>query len=148
MSQPIQIYTDGACSGNPGLGAWSYLVEYDTCINARAAKHNGPTTNNRMELTAVTSALESIKPYVRANSSVEVFSDSKYVIEGINLYLAKWLQNNWITSTKKPVANQDLWKTLIAVKATFSTIKFTWVKGHASCHYNNICDAMAQKLVG
>lgn len=62
--------------------------------------------------------------------------------------LAKWLQNNWITSTKKPVANQDLWKTLVAVRATFNSIKFTWIKGHASCHYNNICDAMAQKLVG
>lgn len=144
---PINIYTDGACLGNPGPGAYAYLIEYSHRIDASAQLSRDLTTNNKMELQAVISALESIKPFVREKAKVTLFSDSKYVVDGVNTYIATWLQNGWKTSTRKDVANMDQWKHLVALRSTFNHLTFEWVKGHASCHYNNICDAMAQKLL-
>lgn len=144
---PINIYTDGACSGNPGPGAYAYLIDYGHRIHASALRSNNNTTNNQMELQAVISALQEIKSYLHDKAQITVYSDSKYVIDGINQYLGVWLQNGWRTSTRKDVANMDLWKHLVSVKAPFTSVTFVWVKGHANCPYNNICDRMAQGLL-
>lgn len=144
---PINIYTDGACSGNPGPGAYAYLVEHEHRLTAIAVKSNGLTTNNQMELQAVIAALESIKPFLRERAVITLYSDSKYVIDGLNIYLGTWLQNGWRTSSKKEVSNIGQWQQLVAIKRTFTSIKFEWVRGHASSSYNKVCDAMAQSLL-
>lgn len=134
----IEVYTDGACSGNPGKGGWAAILIYN---NHRKELSGGyrKTTNNRMELIAVIEALSSIKPQFRQNIPVIVYSDSKYVVESIN--------NGWIHQWKdrqfKGVKNPDLWQRLIELISEFKHIKFVWVEGHSSNVFNNQCDAMA-----
>ncbi len=134
----VTIYTDGACSGNPGPGGWGAILSY----NGREKELSGgerQTTNNRMELTAVISALEAL----REPCVVELYSDSKYVIDALSKGWAEsWRKKNWIKSDKKPALNPDLWERLLDLTAVH-TVRYHWVKGHADNEYNNRCDALA-----
>jgi ribonuclease HI len=130
----IQIYTDGACSGNPGPGGFGVVMKYKSQRKELAQGYK-LTTNNRMELLAIIIALESLK---KENSEVEVFSDSKYVVDSINL---GWVYG-WVKKGFKDKANPDLWKRFLLIQKKHS-IKFIWVKGHASNIENNRCDELA-----
>ncbi len=137
----IKIYTDGACSGNPGKGGWGVLIQE----NDNEKKLSGSelsTTNNRMELTAVIKALEH---YDEARE-IEVFTDSKYVMQGITEWIKNWKNNHWKTSQKKDVKNKDLWVLLDTVSAKHD-IKWSWVKGHAGDYGNEIADKLATQAI-
>ncbi len=134
----VTIYTDGACSGNPGPGGWGAILLYGSHkkeLSGGASR----TTNNRMELTGVISALEALKePCV-----VELYSDSKYVIDALEKGWAKgWKARGWIKSDKKPALNPDLWERLLEL-CQYHQVNLHWVKGHASNPYNNRCDELA-----
>ena len=133
----IRIYTDGACRGNPGPGGWGALI----LKGNEEIKLNGgqnDTTNNQMELTAVIKALD----FFSESSELEIFTDSKYVMDGITEYIKKWKVNGWKTASKKPVKNTDLWKQLDALNAHHS-IRWNWVKGHSGHRENDIADELA-----
>ena len=133
----IRIYTDGACRGNPGPGGWGALILKDN----EEIKLNGGqnvTTNNQMELTAVIKALD----FFSESTEIEIFTDSKYVMDGITEYIKKWKVNGWKTASKKPVKNTDLWKQLDALNAHHS-IRWNWVKGHSGHRENDIADELA-----
>ena len=138
----VEIYTDGACRGNPGPGGWAALLSCD----GREKEISGAeahTTNNRMELLAVIRALESLKkPQVR----VRVFTDSQYVRKGITEWLASWKSRGWRTAAKKPVMNQDLWEQLDALAAPH-TIEWHWVPGHAGVPGNERVDRLANQAI-
>lgn len=137
----IKIYTDGACSGNPGKGGWGALIqENDNEKKLSGSELN--TTNNRMELTAVIKALEH---YDEARE-IEVFTDSKYVMQGITEWIKNWKTNHWKTSQKKDVKNKDLWVLLDSVSAKHD-IKWSWVKGHAGDYGNEIADKLATQAI-
>ena len=134
----VTIYTDGACSGNPGPGGWGAILSYkgtEKELSGGAAQ----TTNNRMELTAVIEALRLLKePCV-----VELYSDSKYVIDALEKGWARsWQQRGWVKSDKKPALNPDLWEQLLAL-TDIHEVRCHWVKGHAENEKNNRCDQMA-----
>ncbi len=134
----VTIYTDGACSGNPGPGGWGAILMY----GAHKKELSGgaaDTTNNRMELTGVITALEALKePCI-----VELWSDSKYVIDGLEKGWAKgWKARGWVKSDKKPALNPDLWDRLLTLTEQH-TMHYHWVKGHAENPYNNRCDELA-----
>lgn len=134
----VTIYTDGACSGNPGPGGWGAILSYNGSEKELSGGER-QTTNNRMELTAVISALEAL----REPCAVELYSDSKYVIDALSKGWAEsWRKKNWIKSDKKPALNPDLWKRLLDLTAVH-TMRYHWVKGHADNEYNNRCDALA-----
>lgn len=134
----IEIYTDGACSGNPGPGGWGAVLRY----NGREKEISGgeaQTTNNRMELTAVIAALECLKE----PCTVELYSDSKYVIDALSKgWAVSWRKKGWIKSDKKPALNVDLWERLLKLTEAHE-MHYHWVKGHADNEYNNRCDALA-----
>jgi len=138
----VTIYTDGACKGNPGPGAYGAVL-----ISGRHRKEISAgyqlTTNNRMELIAAISALELLSTPCR----VELHSDSKYLVQAINeKWIDGWLKKNWVTSAKKPVKNQDLWQRLLLAKAPHQ-INWQWVKGHAGNTENERCDELANEAV-
>lgn len=134
----VKIYTDGACSGNPGVGGWGAVLFYrDEKREISGYEEN--TTNNKMELTAAIKALERLKE----PCEVELYSDSAYLVNAfLEGWLTKWQMNGFKSSNKKPVQNVDLWQKLIELN---NTHKITWikVKGHADNVYNNRCDALA-----
>ena len=134
----IEIYTDGACSGNPGPGGWGAVLRY----NGREKEISGgeaQTTNNRMELTAVIAALECLKE----PCTVELYSDSKYVIDALSKgWAVSWRKKGWVKSDKKPALNVDLWERLLKLTEAHE-MHYHWVKGHADNEYNNRCDALA-----
>ena len=138
MKKTVEIYTDGACSGNPGPGGWGAILRY----NGREKELSGgerQTTNNRMELTGVISALKALKE----PCMVELYSDSKYVVDALEKGWAEsWRKKGWIKADKKPALNPDLWETLLELTAVH-TVRCHWVKGHAENQYNNRCDALA-----
>ena len=137
----IKIYTDGACSGNPGKGGWGALIqENDNEKKLSGSELN--TTNNRMELTAVIKALE----HYDEAKEIEVFTDSKYVMQGITEWIKNWKNNHWKTSQKKDVKNKDLWVLLDSVSAKHD-IKWSWVKGHAGDYGNEIADKLATQAI-
>mgnify|MGYP006244263433 FL=1 len=137
----IKIYTDGACSGNPGKGGWGALIqENDNEKKLSGSELN--TTNNRMELTAVIRALE----HYDEAKEIEVFTDSKYVMQGITEWIKNWKTNHWKTSQKKDVKNKDLWVLLDSVSAKHE-IKWSWVKGHAGDYGNEIADKLATQAI-
>ena len=134
----VTIYTDGACSGNPGPGGWGAILMYGA--HKRELSGGEPdTTNNRMELTAVIQALSQLKePCV-----VDLWSDSKYVIDGLEKGWARgWQRRGWVKSDKKPALNPDLWGRLLELEE-IHTLRYHWVKGHAENEYNNRCDQLA-----
>ena len=133
----ITIYTDGACSGNPGKGGWGAILIY-----AKEEKYlsgsNQLTTNNQMELTATIEALKAIvKP-----RNIALYTDSQYVKNGITSWIFNWKKNGWKTANKKPVANKDLWIELDKYVKIHS-VNWFWVKGHSGDHYNEIADQLA-----
>lgn len=134
----VEIYTDGACSGNPGPGGWGAILRYNG-REKEISGGEGQTTNNRMELTAVIAALECLKePCV-----VELYSDSKYVVDALAKgWAVSWREKGWIKSDKKPALNTDLWERLLAL-AQKHELRCHWVRGHADNEYNNRCDALA-----
>ena len=144
MNKPmVKIYTDGACANNPGEGGYGIVMMYSDSNNALHKKEFSKgfkyTTNNRMELLAVIDALNNLKK----PCCVELYSDSKYVIDAINQkWIDSWQEKNWKLNTKNPVKNIDLWKKLLEAKKPHE-IKFIWVKGHDSNEYNNRCDKLA-----
>ena len=134
----VSIYTDGACSGNPGPGGWGAILRYQG-VEKVLSGGEALTTNNRMELSGVIAALQALKePCV-----VELYSDSKYVIDALDKGWAQgWRKKNWIKSDKKPALNPDLWETLLDLTARHE-MHYHWVKGHADNEYNNRCDRLA-----
>ena len=134
----VTIYTDGACSGNPGPGGWGAILMYGP-HKKEMSRGEPQTTNNRMELTGVISALRALKePCV-----VELYSDSKYVIDALEKGWAKeWRARGWVKGDKKPALNPDLWQQLLEL-CEYHTVNLHWVKGHASNPYNNRCDELA-----
>ena len=134
----VTIYTDGACSGNPGPGGWGAVLSYKG--KEKEISGGEPlTTNNRMELLAVISALECLKE----PCEVDLYSDSKYVIDALEKnWAVSWEKKGWIKSDKKPALNPDLWERLLLLVSQHD-MHYHWVKGHAENEYNNRCDALA-----
>lgn len=141
MSARIQIYSDGACRGNPGPGGWGALL----CYNGTERELSGAvtdTTNNRMELLAAIMGLEALtRP-----SAVALTTDSQYVKNGITDWLAKWKKNNWQTAAKRPVKNRDLWLRLDRACQPHR-IEWQWVRGHSGHHQNERADRLANKAI-
>jgi len=141
MTTRIEIWTDGACSGNPGPGGWGAIVR----INGDETELSGgekATTNNRMELMGAISALESLPP----NAHAIVHTDSQYVKNGLTQWIHGWKRNGWKTADKKPVKNVDLWQRLEAA-ANAHTVEWKWVKGHAGDPMNERADALARAAI-
>jgi len=134
----VTIYTDGACSGNPGPGGWGAILEYGE--RRKELSGGAPsTTNNRMELTGVIEALSALKEPCH----VHLYSDSKYVIDALEKgWAVSWKAHNWIKSDKKRALNPDLWEKLLSLCA-YHKVETHWVKGHAENPYNNRCDELA-----
>jgi ribonuclease HI len=135
----VEIYTDGACSGNPGPGGWGVLMSYNGNERELCGGED-ETTNNRMELMAAIVALETLKE----RCSVNLHTDSKYVMDGIQKWLANWKKNGWRTAAKKPVKNADLWERLDEATKRHET-KWHWVKGHAGDPGNERADELARQ---
>ncbi|MEJ3744722.1 ribonuclease HI [Actinomycetes bacterium KLBMP 9797] len=138
--QPVEIYTDGACSGNPGPGGWGAVLRYGGHVKEIFGGEPAGTTNNRMELTAAIQALESLtRP-----ATVRLHTDSTYLRDGITKWLRGWQRNGWLTAAKKPVKNADLWQRLAAAAARHQ-VEWTWVRGHAGDPGNEHADLLANK---
>ncbi len=140
--EKVTIYTDGACSGNPGPGGWGAILMYQgNKKEISGGKKN--TTNNEMELTAVIEALKMLKfPCL-----VDLYSDSAYVVNAfLQNWIGNWVKNNWKTSSKEPVKNQELWKELYELTKTHQ-VKFIKVKGHSDNEFNNRCDELARNAI-
>ena len=135
----LTIYTDGACSGNPGPGGWGALLLFGD-VEKEIFGGESDTTNNRMELTAAIKALQAIKPGY--SGSITLWTDSTYVMKGITEWIHGWKKRGWKKSDKKPVVNVDLWKELDAVNAKHTVI-WKWVKGHAGHEGNERADELA-----
>ena len=135
----VIIYTDGACRGNPGPGGWGALIKFD---NAEKEIFGGQsdTTNNQMELTAAIKGLAALKE----NCNVELFTDSRYVMDGITQWIQNWKKNNWRTSAKKDVKNKELWQKLDNL-ITQHQVQWHWVKGHSGDAGNETADFLANK---
>ena len=141
MTATVDIYTDGACRGNPGPGGWAALLlfgEHERELSGAEVM----TTNNRMELTAVIRALEALKRPVKGR----IYTDSQYVRQGILEWVPNWKKRGWKTADKKPVKNQDLWETLDAL-ARVHELEWHWVKGHAGNVGNERVDALANRAI-
>jgi ribonuclease HI len=135
----VEIYTDGACRGNPGVGGWGALLRFrDRELELFGGEP--ATTNNRMELTAAIRALEALK----RRCEVALYTDSQYVRQGITTWLADWKRRDWRTSDRKPVKNQDLWQELDAL-ASKHDIAWHWVRGHTGHPENERADALANR---
>ena len=134
----IKIYTDGACSGNPGPGGWGAILRWNG-HEKELSGGEGETTNNRMEMMAVIKALEAIKGQGKA---IEIHTDSKYVMDGITKWVAGWKAKGWKTAAKKPVKNQDLWER-IDLLVSGHKVTFIWVKGHNGHPENERADELA-----
>ena len=139
MPKFIELFTDGACKGNPGVGGWGALMRFGE-TEKRLFGAEAETTNNRMELMAVIYALEALTE----PCSVSITTDSKYVLQGMTEWLANWKRRNWQTAAKKPVLNVDLWKRLDAA-AGGHQIEWHWVKGHSGHRENEIADELANQ---
>lgn len=136
MAKVVEIFTDGACSGNPGVGGWGAILRYGT-VEKELSGGEAHTTNNRMELMAVIVALESLK----RPSNIVLYTDSKYVLDGITKWIFNWKRKYW-----KNVKNSDLWMRLDDATCPHS-IDWQWVKGHAGHAENERCDALARNAV-
>ena len=137
-----KIYTDGACSGNPGPGGWGAVIldQDDKQKNISGSEKN--TTNNRMELLAAIMSLKKIK----TNSEVVIFTDSIYVKNGITEWMKNWKKNGWKNSSKKPVKNKDLWEKLNKL-CEANSVSWKWIKGHSTNEFNNLADELATKAI-
>ena len=137
----VEIFTDGACSGNPGPGGWGVLLRYGE-TEKELSGGEAQTTNNRMELMAAISALEALKRPTKATLT----TDSVYVRDGITKWLKNWKKNGWKTAAKKPVKNEDLWRRLDEAQAPHD-VDWRWIKGHAGHAGNERCDELARNAI-
>lgn len=138
MKKQVTLYTDGACSGNPGPGGWGAILVY-RAVERELSGGEAMTTNNRMELLAVIEGLKCLKE----PCEVTVYSDSRYLVDAINQgWAVRWRQNGWMRNKKDKALNPDLWETLLDLLDTH-VCEFVWVKGHAENPYNNRCDRLA-----
>ncbi len=137
----VTIYTDGACSGNPGPGGWGAVL-----LSGRHRKeisgYEPDTTNNRMELLAVIEALGALK----RSAVIQLYTDSTYVMKGVTEWMPRWISNGWKTANRKPVKNQDLWQRLSAALERHDT-HWHWVKGHSGDELNECADALAREAI-
>ena len=140
----IVIYTDGGCIGNPGPGAWAFVVDLPTGIFEQSG-YSPDTTNNRMELCAVIEALRYVSRSLPAQDYV-LHTDSQYVQKGISEWIHTWKRKNWKTASKKPVKNQDLWVELDGLNEALHP-QWRWVRGHAGVPLNERCDALVQSCI-
>lgn len=135
----VELYTDGACSGNPGPGGWAFILKHPASGKAIEGSGAEPqTTNNRMELMAVIRGLEALK----SASIVELYSDSQYVLNGLKEWMASWKKRGWRTADKKPVKNVDLWQELDDLQKRHE-LRFHWIRGHSEHPENERCDQLA-----
>ena len=134
----LKIWTDGSCLGNPGPGGWAFIATNGKETAERSGGEKD-TTNNRMELTAVIRALTAAKKH----SELEIHTDSQYVKNGTQIWLAQWKNNNWKNASKKPIKNKELWQQLDEIVQT-KKIHWVWVKGHAGNEMNERCDELAR----
>lgn len=146
MSSPskkpfVEIFADGACSGNPGAGGYAAILRSDS-REKELSGHDGMTTNNRMEMLAVISGLEALKRPCR----VRVTTDSNYVVKGMNEWIAGWIKNDWRTAGKKEVLNRDLWERLLKA-ADPHEVEWVWIRGHNGHAENERCDLLARKEI-
>jgi len=137
-----KIYTDGACSGNPGPGGWGAVIFDQDNKQKNISGSEKNTTNNRMELLAAIMSLKKIKN----NSEVVIFTDSTYVKNGITEWMKNWKKNGWKNSSKKPVKNKDLWEKLDKL-CEANSVSWKWVKGHSTNEFNNLADELATKAI-
>ena len=137
----IEIFTDGACSGNPGPGGWGAILRYKN-NEKELSGGSANTTNNQMEMQAVIEALKTLKEACE----ITLTTDSQYVVNGMTKWLDDWIKKDWKTASKKNVANQDLWKELSQLSLQHK-IKWNWVKGHAGHPENERCDALARGFI-
>ena len=138
----ITIYTDGACSGNPGVGGWGVVIIDDNKNETFLNGGDNDTTNNKMELTAAIQALKTFEN----KSKITLITDSKYVKDGIQYWIENWKKNGWKTAAKKPVKNKELWIELDELIAKHN-ITWEWVKGHAGNTYNEKADYLARRYI-
>jgi ribonuclease HI len=142
MNEKVIIYTDGACSGNPGPGGWGAILMYKG-VKKEISGGRKETTNNIMEITAVVEALKCLK----VESDVQVYSDSAYTVNAFKQgWIYNWLKNGWKTANKEPVKNKELWQELYALTKKHK-VEFIKVKGHADNEFNNRCDEMAREAI-
>jgi ribonuclease HI len=141
INETITIYTDGACSGNPGKGGWGAVLLYKD-HKKEISGMNKDTTNNRMELTAVIESLKNVKKSI----PLKIYTDSKYVMDGITKWIKSWKKNGWRTADKRPVKNCDLWQAL-DFECQKHQISWHWVKGHSGDKYNEIADELARQAI-
>ena len=137
----VEIFTDGACSGNPGPGGYGAILKSDKKIK-EISGYETDTTNNRMEMTAIIEALRQLK----IPCKIRVVTDSIYVIKGMTEWLPGWIKRNWINSQKKPVLNRDLWEKLIKLSGPHQ-IEWKWIKGHHGHKENERCDELARNAI-
>ena len=137
----VEIFTDGACSGNPGPGGYGAILKYGSRKKEISGCEAG-TTNNRMEMMAVIVALKQLKRPCK----IKLFSDSSYLVKGITQWMPGWIRRNWLTSQKKPVLNRDLWEELNRL-ARPHQIQWVWIKGHDGHPENERCDALARDAI-
>ena len=138
----FKIYTDGACSGNPGPGGWGAVIFDNDNNQTNISGKEKNTTNNRMEILAAIMALKKIKN----NSQITIYTDSTYVKNGITEWMFNWKKNDWKTASKKPVKNKDLWIKLDKL-CEKNKVSWKWVKGHATNKYNNLADQLATSAI-
>ncbi|MCC6284374.1 MAG: ribonuclease HI [Phycisphaerales bacterium] len=135
----VELYTDGACSGNPGPGGWAYILRHPaTGKEVEASGGEAETTNNRMELRAVIEGLRAL----RRKSRVTITSDSQYVLNGLKEWMDAWKRRGWKTANRQPVKNQDLWEMLDDLRARHD-LRFRWIRGHNEHPENTRCDELA-----
>jgi len=137
----VELFTDGACAGNPGPGGWGVVLRYKT-TEKEISGYSPDTTNNRMELTAVVEALNALKEKCR----VTVYTDSRYLRDGITSWIQRWKRNGWKTSDKTAVKNQDLWEALDRICQKHQ-LEWRWVKGHAGHPENERADELARDAI-
>ena len=139
MNKEVEVYTDGACSGNPGPGGWGATIKIEEkTVEIYGGENN--TTNNRMELIAAIKALE----FLNESHKIILYTDSNYVKDGITKWIFNWKKNNWKTSSKKPVKNKELWERLDELNLS-KNINWSWVKAHNVDEFNNQVDILARK---
>lgn len=141
MSTRVEIFCDGACSGNPGVGGWGAILRYGG-HEKELSGADGETTNNRMEMTAAIASLKSLK----RPCDVAITTDSQYLVKGMTEWLSGWVRKGWINSKKEPVLNRDLWERLLAL-SKLHRITWVWVRGHNGHPENERCDELARRAI-
>lgn len=141
MSAEVEIFCDGACSGNPGVGGYGAILRYGNAEKELSGA-DGDTTNNRMELTAAIKALESLSRPCR----VMITTDSQYLVKGMTEWLSGWVRRGWINSKREPVLNRDLWERLLELTNKHQ-VRWIWVRGHNGHAENERCDALARSAI-